>query len=102
MNALRCWKLFRVRKDGTLGSLFINRRAVIPVGEWLMAACHPKAGFKVRAGWHAAGEPVAPHLSQRGRVWREVLIRGWERLERPKSQGGLWYLGKEMMVIPEA
>lgn len=31
------YKLFRQRKDGTLGSLFINRKARLPEGVWLQA-----------------------------------------------------------------
>ncbi len=92
------WKLFRLRKDGTLGSLFISRGAVIPSGKWLKAAFHPTKGFKARVGWHACAAPYAPHLSEKGRVWAFVELRGCKKDIRPISQGGLWYVAKWMKV----
>jgi len=47
------WKLVRVRRDGTLGPLFINRRLVMRPRRWMRAECHPTAGYAVRLGWHA-------------------------------------------------
>ena len=35
------YKLFRVRKDGTLGSLFINKKEVLPIGEWIKSKSYP-------------------------------------------------------------
>lgn len=37
------YKLFRLRKDGTLGSLFVNRRAVLPPG-YVSAGLHASDG----------------------------------------------------------
>lgn len=72
------YKLFRQRRDGTLGPLFINRSQVVPVGEWLCAEAHPTKGFAFRPGWHATLVPVAPHLRQGGdRVWAKVELDGW-------------------------
>jgi hypothetical protein len=93
------YKLLRLRKDGTLGPLFINRRQVIPIGTWLDAEDHPTKGFAHRPGWHAALKPVAPHLSKRERVWAKVEVRGTTLLERPESQGGRWVLAKKMKVL---
>ncbi len=93
------YKLFRKRKDGTLGSLFINPRARLPKNEWLKCDTHPTDGFKVREGWHTLARKYAPHLSKKGRVWKKVKIRDFEVLPRPASHGKLWYLAKEMMIL---
>jgi hypothetical protein len=96
---MKAYKLFTVRKDGTLGSLFINRRQRIPVGVWLQAESHPTKGYKLRPYWHCTPEPTAPHLSIEGRRWHEVLIKEVVEMERPKSQGGTWYLAGQLKVI---
>lgn len=99
MEGMTRYKLFRQRKDGSLGPLFINAKLRIPVGQWLEAEDHPTKGFAHRPGWHLAAAPVAPHLSERGRVWCEVETRGPERrYPRPESQGGEWILAEEMRV----
>lgn len=92
------FKLFRVRKDGSLGSLFINPKARIPTGKRLVAKKHVTKGFKVRPGWHCVAEPNAPHLSMKGREWRMVWIAGFTEHRRPAAQGGLWYTSKYMIV----
>ncbi len=93
------YKLFRVRKDGTLGSLFLNAPARLKQGVWLRSKKHPKKGFKVRNGWHTLGVPRAPHLSNRGRAWYKVVIRDFETLKRPKCHGDKWYLAREMKIL---
>ena len=93
------FKLFRLRKNGTLGSLFINRKAIIPIGKWLLAENYPTKGYKVRPGWHSTSNPEAPHLSMRGRIWMKVEIMDYKKLMRPKNQGGLWYLSKWIRVL---
>ena len=95
------YKLFRLRKNGTLGSLFINRKAVIPTDTWLLAEDHPTKGYKHRMGWHILLKPVAPHLSEKGRVWMKVEYQEYETIVRPDSQGGRWVLARQMRVIGE-
>lgn len=92
------FKLLRLRADGTLGPLFINRPQVIPIGEWLAAEEHRTKGFAFRPGWHACPEPNAPHLSMTGRVWCAVELDQVEELPRPVAQGGVWYLARHMQV----
>lgn len=100
VDTLTGYKLFRVRKDGTLGPLFINARQVVPVGEWLTAEDHPTKGFAHRPGWHAALRPVAPHLRQGGnRVWARVELQGTRLYDRPESQGGTWVLADRLRVL---
>lgn len=99
MLTIRAWKLLRLRRDGTLGPLFINRPQVIPLNQWLQAEDHPTPGYQHRPGWHAAPHRFAPHLSPRGRVWCRVELRGWVRIKRPKSQGSAGYLAKNMWVM---
>lgn len=93
------YKLFRLRKNGSISPLFINRKMVIPVGEWLKAECHPTKGFQVRAGWHVMAQPKAPHLTYKGRKWFKVEIESFKPYQRPISQGGLWYLAERMRVL---
>lgn len=93
------YKLFTVRKDGTLGPLFINRRQRVPLGEWLKAETHPTKGFALRPGWHCSHLPYAPHLSPKGRVWCEVEIADESKFDRPWNQGGLWFIAGAMRVL---
>lgn len=91
MEEITAYKLFKVRKDGSLGPLFIDARLRVPVGEWLPAKEVPTKGFAFRPGWHCCAEPSAPHLSKKGRVWCKVTVRNVTVHERPASQGGKWY-----------
>lgn len=94
-----CFKLLRMRRDATLGPLFINKRQVIPFHEWLEAELHATPGYAVRKGWHCLARPCAPHLSMKGRIWCKVEISDFEAYTRPENQGGLWYLAQKMRVL---
>lgn len=95
----KAYKLFKVRRDGTLGSLFINCRQRIPIGQWLEAETHHhRKGYAYRPGWHFTFEPKAPHLSNKGRVWCEIEVKHFVRYNRPVSQGGVWGLAKFMKI----
>jgi hypothetical protein len=96
------YKLFRVRKDGTIGPLFINRRQRITEGVWMKAGDHPTKGYAHRPGWHCCTSPHAPHLSEKGREWYVVEIEDFQEFERPKSQGGKWLLAKKLKIIGPA
>jgi len=99
------FKLFKQRKDGSLGPLFINASQRIPIGEWLEAEDHPTKGFANRPGWHCTKEKRAPHLAKepasgQKRVWCEVGIKGEVTpFERPWNQGGTWFIATHMKVI---
>jgi len=94
------FKLFRVRKDGTIGPLFINKKQRIAPGEWIDAESHPTKGFAVRAGWHCTHSPKADHLKMKeDRAWFKVEIKDFALLQRPSNQGGLWYLANKLKVI---
>lgn len=93
------YKLFRKRKDGTLGSLFINPKARLEINKWLKCSVYPTEGFQVREGWHTLARKCAPHLSKKNRVWRAVEIKDWVELKRPKAHGGKWFLAKEMKIL---
>lgn len=95
------YKLFRIRKDGTIGPLFIGARKRLPVGEWMDAEAIPTKGFAFRPGWHCTAQPVAPHLSERGRKWYLVEIADYREIERPKAQGGKWFLANHLRIISE-
>lgn len=98
---MKAYKLVRKLKDGSLAPLFINKRLRFPVGEWIMAEYHPTKGFATRQGWHCTTQPIAPHLSERGRVWVEVEVEDYELYDRPESQGGTWVLAQRMKVVRE-
>lgn len=93
------YKLLRLRKDGTIGSLFINKKQVIPMGKWMDAEDHPKKGYAHRMGWHCTLKTIAPHLSKKGRVWCIVSIKKTKKYKRPESQGGTWVLAQKMKII---
>ncbi len=93
------WKLFKLRKDGSIGPLFINARLRVPVGVWLQAEAHPTKGFAYRPGWHATLQQSAPHLRTTGnRVWCRVSLEGVRYYKRPESQGGTWVLAESLRV----
>jgi len=94
------YKLMKQRKDGTLGPLFINRPLRLALGTTYEAESHPTMGYKVRPGFHCCPQPSAPHLSNNGdRQWVEVEIEEYTSEERPKSQGGTWYLANKMTPL---
>jgi len=93
------YKLFRVLKSGEITSLFINKTRRLPIGKWLKAEPHPTKGFKFRPQWHCTEKPNAPHLSNKNRVWKRVLIRNFKEFKRPASQGGTWILSEEIKIL---
>ena len=95
------YKLFRKRKDGTYGPLFINRRERLKPGIEYTAFCYPTKGYAVRPGWHICRTPSAPHLSTKDRVWCKVEFTKATELQRPESQGGVWYLAQSMRILHE-
>lgn len=105
-NRMKAYKLFKVRKNGSIGSLFINAARVLPVGEWLEAEFKPRKGFAPRKGFHVLASPSAPHLqmelaSGQKRKWFVVEIEDYEEIKRPESQGGLWYLANRLKILHE-
>jgi hypothetical protein len=95
------YKLFRVLKDGNITPLFIDKTNRLPIGKWLKAESHPTKGYKYRPFWHCTNQPVAPHLTEKGRAWYMVDIGGYTEQERPEHQGGLWFLANWMKIIEE-
>jgi len=93
------YKLVRQMKDGSIASLFINKKKRFRYNIWLEAECHPTKGFAVRPGWHCTHKPEAPHLSDKDRVWVEVEIEDFTEFKRPVNQGGMWYLANKMKVL---
>jgi len=98
---MRVYKLFRQRKDGSLGPLFIGARQRIELGKVLPAEDIPTKGFAHRPGWHSGLAPCAPHLSEKGRVWAECSIpdsADWYKFKRPGNQGGAWIISTAIQV----
>lgn len=98
---MRAYKLFKKRKDGSLGSLFVDASRKLPINEWMPAVNHKPKALKERKGWHALKEPIAPHLSKRGRVWCLVEVKDFKEIKRPESQGGQWVLANSLRIIKE-
>ena len=40
------YKLFRLRKDGSISSLFINKKETYPFNQWIEAKEYPTMGYK--------------------------------------------------------
>lgn len=102
-RTIEAYKLFRRRKDGTLGPLFINRKLVVETGRWHKAESHRTKGYAYRPGWHCTVIPHAPHLkvdAKSGqRVWVKVLIADFKEFKKPEHQGGTWLLANWLKVI---
>ena len=103
MDDLRKGNL-RMKKDGKVYPLFIDKTTPTKFGEWLPAECHPTKGFAVRQGWHCCFTPYAPHLKEslssgEQRVWVEVEVEDYTTYDRPESQGGAWILANRMKAI---
>lgn len=95
---MKAFKLFRLKKNGDITSLFINKSRKLNIGEWMEAENFPTKGFAVRMGWHSLKRKSAPHLSKDGRVWCEVEIKDYQEFKRPKNQGGVWFLSNRMKI----
>ena len=95
------YKLFRKLKDGSITSLFINKKEKLQFNKWLRAKSYPTQGYKLRPFWHCTSNPVAPHLSMRNRVWCKVEMKDYTEFKRPKSQGGLWFLAEKIRILEE-
>lgn len=96
---MEVFKLCRKLKSGEITSLFINKKRRLPFNEWMEAESHPTSGFAVRPYWHCTSQPVAPHLSEKGRVWIKCEIEDFQEFMRPESQGGCWYLANKIKLI---
>lgn len=93
------YKLFKKRKDGSLGSLFINKKQKLPLNKWLECEDHPTKGYAHRPYWYYTSKPETPHLSMKNREWYMVEIYDYEEFNRPKNQGGKWFLAKNMEIL---
>lgn len=96
---MTAYKLFTLRKNGELSSLFINKQDRLPINKWLTAKLYPTPGFKERFGWHCCPRPKAPHLSNRNRAWYKIEIKNFKELTKPKNQGGKWFLARKMRIL---
>lgn len=100
---MKAYKLLRIKNDGKLYPLFINKNTPTPIGVWMQAECIPTKGFAVRKGWHCCFQMLAPHLKKvlangEKRVWVECDVEDWESYDRPESQGGAWILVQKMKI----
>ena len=100
---MKAYKLIKVRKDGSLGPLFIDAAKRLPVGEWLKAEAIKRKGFAFRPGFHCCAKPIAPHLKEKLssgeiRKWFVVEIDDFRAEPRPESQGD-WYVANRMKIL---
>lgn len=74
------YKLFEMDTKNNLYPLFIDKKTVYPIGEWIYAENHPTNGFAKRPGLHVGQICSAPWLmsadgtykSQRSKYWKRV------------------------------
>lgn len=93
------YKLFRKLKSGEITSLFINKTRRLPLNEWLEAEEYPTKGYAFRPYWHCTAQPLAPHLSEKDRVWLRVEMEDFTVQQRPEHQGGKWFLAKKIKIL---
>ena len=93
---MECYKLVKLRKDGTIGSLFIGASRKYQLGEWYEAEELPKKGFSPRKGWHGFLSKESHHLTEKGRTWALCEVEDFVIMERPSSQGGNWVLANKI------
>lgn len=97
---MKAYKLCRELKNGEITPLFINSTYRLPFGKWLPAEkTHKKKGFAYRPFWHCTSHPIAPHLTEKNRVWVEVEMEDYAEFKRPKNQGGIWFLAERIKII---
>jgi hypothetical protein len=99
----KAYKLLRVRKDGSIGPLFVNRKQKIPIGEWMEAIDGKPKALANRPGFHCTHSPEAGHIKMRlksgeERRWYEVEIKDYYEFPRPECQGGMWFIAKHMRI----
>ena len=109
----KAWKLFRQYEDGSISSLYSNKKLKYEEGEWYEAEEHPDkaGGRKFRPMFHATAsnrlphlekskkEPIVPRGTQKGRVYLQVELDGAGIRRVSEAQGGDWYIGKRMKVL---
>lgn len=98
------YKLFRLKPNGKITPLFIDKQRELPIGKWLDSEFIPTKGFAERQGWHCCLKPHAPHLkmdlkSGEKRGWATVKIEDFKYYNRPESQGGTWVLADKMKIL---
>lgn len=102
---MRAYKIFRIRKDGSIGTLFIDKRARLEIGQWYRAKDLPTKGFAHRPGWHSCSSLSAPILEntrtarRENRWWFEVEIKEATPNPRPLKQGGMCYISPWIRIV---
>lgn len=104
---MMAYKLFKIRKDGSIGSLFINAAERYELNTWMDAQPIKKSGFAFRCGFHCLFSPLAPHLkselsSGEKRAFFKVEVDEYQYFTRPESQGGKWILAQRMKILEKA
>ena len=94
------YKLMRKMRNG-YAPLFINKKQRLQLGHTYEAEIVPTKGYAFRPGWHCLFKPLAPHLTNKGRVWVKVEMHGYEIQERPEEQGGRWALSQRITLLEE-
>jgi len=75
------YKLFEQDPEGNLYALFIDKKAVMPMGKWLKAQVRPTKGFSQRPGFHIGeGIPSAPWLMSADGTYKSQRSKYWKRI----------------------
>jgi hypothetical protein len=81
MKIQRGYKLFEQDAAGNLYALFIDKKTIMPLGEWLKANNYPTKGFAVRPGYHIGAEvPSAPWLMSHDGTYKSQRSKQWKRI----------------------
>ena len=85
---MQAYKLFRKRKNGTLGPLFISKTQVIEPNVWLPAKAYRTKRFAFRPGWHCCSKCDAPISRWKGGCGVSLKSKAWKRLSDPLPKAG--------------
>lgn len=105
---MKAYKIFKKdQKTGLFKPAQVPMRSLsvegYETGVWYEAEDAQPKELKNRVGFHCARKPSVPHIKIiPGKVvWVEVEIDDYELINRPESQGGIWYLARFLKINRE-
>ena len=74
------FKLFEMDTENNLYPLFIDKKTIYPIGEWIQAENHPTKGFASRPGIHVGQLCSAPWLMSTDGIYKSQRSKYWKRV----------------------
>lgn len=74
------FKLFEMDTKGNLYPLFIDKKTIYPIGEWIQAENHPTKGYALRPGLHIGEICSAPWLMSADGTYKSQRSKHWKRV----------------------